>query len=277
MKLRFSYFLVFLPFIFNAQNKAVDLMKAFISKVERVNTATYTLSFKERMGDKYVFSKADVKYQKHPFKMYLKQHSPKKGLEVLYNNEFSSKAYINPQGFPWVTLNLSPFSSQMRADGHHTIFETGYTYFSKMAAHILSNQQAQFDFQYLGTVNQSGKSLDKIKLLCKDYITNDYEVKQGESLRKIAQKHFVSEYSIVECNSEITGFNSKLQSGQKIKIPNVYAKSIEILIDPSSKLPVEIKIHDTKGLFELYNFENAKVNPVFKAATFDPENSLYGF
>ena len=93
---------------------------------------SYTMKKRERIGGEMQSQESTVKLNVNPFKMYLRQLSPKDGLEVLYvQGENDNKAIINTNGFPWVNVSLDPMGSVMRDNQHHTVHQSGY-------AHLMS-------------------------------------------------------------------------------------------------------------------------------------------
>ena len=96
----------------------------------------------------------------------------------------------------------------------------------------------------------------------------DYLVKTNESPREIAQKLNLNEYKIFELNPHIHKYQP-LESGEKIRLPNCYARRIEITVDSQNFLPVRQKIYDDLGLFEVYEFIGLELNPEIELAEFE--------
>jgi outer membrane lipoprotein-sorting protein len=101
-------------------------------------------------------------------------------------------------------------------------------------------------------------------------------VQNGENLVTIAYKLFVSDYMIMSVNSDIDGYYD-VKPGQKIKVPNAYARKTFLFIDKETYLPVVQIMYDEKGLFSKYEFTDVKVNPKFSDVDFSKENDQYDF
>ncbi len=261
---------------FNAQT-AVQYINAFIQKSHQINHSSFTLEYKERMNNKLKHSKVYIKLQKKPFKTYVKQDFPKKGLEILYVTEANNnKAWVNPGSFPWVTLSLSPFSSLMRAEGHFTIFESGFDYFAQIARSFLQHQD-QLNFKIVKTVMIQGQKHLEIAIDVKDYQIQKHTIQHLTTLRKLSNKHKVAEYRIIELNPEFSSFSTSFKVGDQVRIPNFYAQKMSITLNVKTKLPSKVRVFDNQGLFQEYTFSNLNLAPNFSLQDFSSENKQYNF
>jgi LysM repeat protein len=115
----------------------------------------------------------------------------------------------------------------------------------------------------------------KVVLNSDDFGYRDYTVAAGETVFSIAKKYNLSEHMILEANKlkSYTG----LTTGQKLKLPTIYAKKTELLIDVATMLPVKTLVYDDQGLYERYEYYNLKLNPTLSANAFSTDNPAYGF
>lgn len=268
--------ILFASFLPSGQ-KAVELIEKMTEAIDNVHKLTYTMHKQERIEGELAEQKVNVKMQTSPFKVYLKQEFPKEGLEVLYvEGKNNGKAYVNTNGFPWVTLRLKPLGQRMREGQHHSLLESGFKHIGDIV-----------DYQV-----HAIKSKDKVKLL-KDEVVGDqqcyhivydnpdftfeeYTVKEGEDVMSIAKLLYVNAYMILEKNDDISWYDD-VKAGQVIKVPNVYAKKLDMYIGKESKLPVKLLVYDDQGLFQQYEYQNVDINPAFDENTFVKTNKDYGF
>jgi len=258
--------------------EAISYIQKFITKNNGIKSCYFKLDYKEKIDGKFMHTIMTTKYTSSPFKMYAKQDKPTKGLELLYvKGKNSNKVLVNPAAFPWVNISLSPYSATIRAEGHFTIFETGFTYFANLGKHFIGPRKNELSFSSLGTETIGGSSIAKINIVANNYKIINHTVKEGESIRSISKKLNIAEYSIIKLNTNISGFNTKLLAGSTIKIPNIYAKKIEILLYKKTNLPYKLTVYDGEGLFQEYIFTNIKINPTFTDTDFSEDNPSYNF
>jgi outer membrane lipoprotein-sorting protein len=109
-----------------AQN-SMDITRQMFDNVKSIKTIQYSFESKERVGSKTIHEISDFKLQIKPYKVYMKEHQPTEGVEVLFvTGENSNKAKVNPNAFPWATLNLDPEGSLMLENHHHSIYDSGF-------------------------------------------------------------------------------------------------------------------------------------------------------
>jgi outer membrane lipoprotein-sorting protein len=254
--------------------------------VDRMLTATSqikTLKFKftkiERVGGKMLTGEQDIKYQHAPRKTYAYLHAPGKGTEVLWvENENSGKVLVKPTSFPYIAVNLSPFGSIVRKNNHHTVHQIGFDYIRGIIGSISEKSGKQFSRYFINQGEVKFENRDCYKILI-DYIPYqyiDYTVQPGEDLPAIADKLFVSDYMIMEINPGVDDYND-VKAGQRIKVPNAYARKTVLYIDKETYLPIVQKMYDEKGLFAHYEFHNLELNPAISAEEFSREYKEYSF
>ena len=107
----FRYFVVFLcvlgilkPSLTMGQD-ATSVTQKMLSTVKSMRTLEYTSDLKERVKGKTVAEKGTFKLNINPFKIYVYQIDPKKGLECLYvTGQNGGKIKVNPNSFPGLIL-----------------------------------------------------------------------------------------------------------------------------------------------------------------------------
>lgn len=260
---------------------ALDVIDDMLKTIDNIESSTFTLVMKERFGDKYVETKSDVKVKHQPLSIYMKQYYPNDGIEILWSKgQNNDKALINPNGFPYINISLSPYHSRMRKGNHHTIFTAGFKQPAAILRHAMQkiSDMGVTDFgEYLSLENANHQGIDCYKLTLEqaDFAYENYTLKKDEYLRDIATQHQVSEHKLMELNS-IKHYN-KLKAGASIRIPNFYAKTTIMYIDKNLMLPVFQQIYDEKGLYEAYEFSNVVMNPRFSDNEFTEDYKTYGF
>lgn len=185
---------------------------------------------------------------------------------------------VNPNGFPWVNVSLDPHCQQIRKDQHHSVFDTGYDLILDILEHLVHKYRMKADdiFKLIDVEQVNGKSCWVLLLDNPDFGFRSYTVREGETLISIADKFMLSEHMILEKNEEIDGYHD-VEAGQVIQIPSDYCPRMILTIEQERMIPVVMKIYDQEGLYELYEFQDVKVNPVFKKEEFTRNCEDYGF
>ena len=185
---------------------------------------------------------------------------------------------VRPNKFPYVNLNLSPFNSLVRKNHHHTIYEIGFAYIGSVINYNILNRKDEFysGLNYDGEVEWKNKKYYKLTLDNKSFGFIDYTVQSGENLYTIGKKFMVSDYMILANNKSISNYDD-VKPGRVIKIPNCFAKKIELYLDKGNFLPVIEVIYDDKGLFAQYEFTSLVVNGILKPEEFTPKYKDYKF
>ncbi|MEM7105105.1 MAG: DUF1571 domain-containing protein [Bacteroidota bacterium] len=256
---------------------ARSIVNEMTTAIANTNTLSFTMEMEERINGKFVQSKVSVKLQVEPQKIYIYSWYPNKGAEILYTPSKSSKALVNPNGFPFFNVSFSPFNAQMRKNKHHTILSMGFEMLGNMINEVVESGDIPFDeyFQYGGDVDHNGKSCYKIVLNDADFGYQPYALTQDETLYNLANRMQISEYLIKEKNG-ISGYG-RVKKGTTLLLPTSYAKKTELYVDKSSMLPIVQIMHDEKGIFERYEYSEVLLNPEFNDQTFSKDNPDYGF
>ena len=254
---------------------SLELLNKTAKAISEIKTLRYELRRNERVNGKMNYTVSNIKMQVSPRKMYLSIGSQ----EVLWlEGKNSGNALINPGAFPYVNLNLDPMGSLMRKNQHHTIFELGMTYFGEILKTGIKRYASTIDknFVMIGEEQFADRTCYKLSISFSDFAWESYTIKKGETVLTVAKKMNVSEFMILEKNSQLSWYDD-VKDGQTIQVPNVYAKQILLLIDKESFLPLSEKILDDKGIFETYEFYNLKVNTAIADEEFSKDFKDYHF
>lgn len=258
----------------NIQSAAISdtpqavLQKTFTS-VSNIHSLSYKLSNTERIDDKLLTGEQFVQLSLKPFRCYLYFINPSQGSKALYVEGTNNNELIYaPNGFPYTNLSLDPNGSLARKNNHHSIFEVGFGYITSILKYSCSKSN---------TVISIGSDIIWENQHCYTLIIENplygytnYTVKKGENILSIARKLYVSEYHIMKLNSFIDSFND-VNEDQTIRVPNMYAKKIELYINKQHYLPLVQKIYDDKGLYEKYEYYDLKINPNLPSGIFTEE------
>jgi hypothetical protein len=249
------------------------------ASIEKVETLQFKLKKAERVNGELKYGEQDVKFNRSPRKIYTYIHKPNKGVELLFlEGHNQNKAFINPNGFPYINVNLDPYGSNMRKGNHHTVYEVGFDYIGSIMKKIHTETTRNYEeiFIYKGIVNFDNKECHQVIIDYKPFKYYEYTVKPGETLVDIAYRNHISDFMILEINPELKEYDD-VKPGQKITIPNAYAPKTILFIDKTTHLPVVQKMYDEKGLYEQYEFFNLSLNKPLKQEEFKADYKEYNF
>jgi len=274
----FIFLLLYLPVSYAQQVSCKEIIERMIKAIDETKTLSFNMKQFVRINNSIKKSEFNARIQVNPRKIYLQMIYPKEKIELLYNSEKSDKVLVKPNSFPFIPIELDPYSNLLREDNHHTIFELGFTFMGSVIKQAIAMAGKDFDkyFEYKGTVNFEGRDCYAVIINFYEFKFIDYTVKPGETLRKIAQEKKISEHMILENNPKIKDFND-VKPGQIIKIPNGYAKKTILYIDKEHYLPIMMSMFDDKGLYERFEYRNLIVNPKFSDTEFTRNHKDYGF
>lgn len=262
-----------------APGKARQIVDEMSRAMDRVVTCSGRVKRLERIEGKMESGDLRFRVNSKPRKIYVYNILPDEGAELLYVDGWNgNKVFVHPNKFPWVNVSLSPNSGELLDKQHHNIFAVGFDYTNGIVKHLLQKYGHEFEqyVTYGGQQKWYGKMLDVIKINYSNYKVENYTVLAGEDLFKIDTKLHVPAYKIIELNPGISDFFD-VKAGQVIKVPNVYAPEMVIMVDPDLHLPIVQIIKDEKGLFEKYEYSELKINPRFNTMEFNEDNEEYGF
>lgn len=268
--------MTFLSFNHHKISRCKEILEQTLASIEGIKTLKFHLKCNERFNGKLISIESQVKMNASPRKVYIYL----KGPEVLWiEGKNNGNALVNPDGFPYMNLNLDPMGSLMRENQHHTLHEIGFEYFAGIIKHSINISGDKFDdyFKYGGTLTWNSRECYLITAEYPYFKYEDYTVQKGETLITIARKLKLSEYMLLEINSaKVSGYNN-VKQGQIIKVPNVYGNKMILYIDKELLLPRVIKLYDEKGLFEAYEYHDLQMNIKIPDEEFTQEYKGYGF
>ncbi len=258
---------------------ASTVLQTMLETIRQSHQFSYKMKAWERFGDEMVYTESDVKMQTRPLKIYMKTWAPDAGIQILYEEGArNGMALVRPSGFPYVSVKLSPMSSRMREGQHHTLRESGFSYFGDLISRNLQQHGHLID-RYVSLedgVKWNNRDCYLLTINNPSYAWEPYSVQPGEDLVAIARKLGVSEHSILERNSNLKNY-SDVKPGQVINTPNTYSKKTLLYIDKSNNLPIKKMLYDDLGLYEVYEFHYLNTTPRLGPETFDSSNPEYSF
>lgn len=274
----FTAFL-FLAFGFSAfAQDAKTIITKSLAAMNATNSYDYMFTSKERFKGVYVINTMNTKLMQTPHKVYINNIEGKnKGKELLYvKGTNKDKVLVN---VAW-GFSLDPFNSMLRKDNHYTILDAGFRNVKSIiqSAKTRAENEGKFDevFKYAGNVTFDGNTCYKIEINDPTFTYENYTIKAGESLYRIAKNLKICEQLIIEKNSSLSGFDSA-KEGMVIKVPTSYAKKSTLYIDSKNYHVIYQEVSDEKGIFESYSFKSLKINPTFSPDEFTTANKAYKF
>lgn len=266
------------PAIFSDDITADQICRKTFARTKEIKTLRYQMNKQERIGDEIFQQISMIKLNRSPYQVYMKQLSPKKGLEVLFKEDQNpDKAYVNTNGFPWITLKMDPKGHNMLKNQHHTVKDAGFDLVVSLLEHLLDKYASDLDDMLeLGpdTYHQQNNCY-QIVFKNHQFKFIKYTVSDADDVMSIAKEKNISSYLIMEKNN--LDHYDDIEEGDTIMIPNDYSPRIELLIDKSRFIPISIKVFDEQGIFEHYQYSDVEINPPFTSEDFSRENPDYGF
>ena len=144
-------------------------------RCKSIETAELDLIMYERINGKMRHTINFTRVQNTPFKVYILQEKPDKGLQISFNEQKSTKAQVKPNTFPWTTLNLDPYSKLMREDYHHSIYKSGFDFLVGVLKALTEKYAAEMDgmLKLESSFNYKGYSCYKLVVT-----NNSYRIKE---------------------------------------------------------------------------------------------------
>jgi len=269
--------LLLFPLVYPAQAQSASKIYSMIEHCERLKGLTAEITKEERIEGVMIKQITAVKLIREPFTVYLNQRYPKVGVEILVLGK-GEKALINPNAFPWFNISLDPYSSLMRRNQHHTVYDSGFDLLAGILGKELKRigKDTATHLFYKGIEDVNGRPSHLIEMINPSYKIVPYTVNADEDLLIIADRFNLSEHTILELNDEVD-FYDDVSNGQKIMIPTSYAKKMKLFIDVEYLLPLVISVYDNDGIYEKYTYKKFILNPTFKPEEFNSEYEAYGF
>ena len=253
-----------------------EILLGTIAAVEKIQTLKFHLKCNERINGKLLSTESQVKLNRSPRKIYIYL----KGPELLWlEGKNNGNCLINPHGFPYMNLNLDPMGSLLREKQHHTVHEMGFEYFASVIKNSITVVGDKFEsyFKCTGSITWNGRDCYFITAEYPDFKYSDYTVLKGENLVTIGRKLKLSDYMLLEVNSDKVNNYHDVKANQIIKVPNVYGSKMILYIDKEFMIPCVIKVYDEKGLFESYEYHDLQLDPKIADEEFTKEYKEYGF
>lgn len=247
--------------------------------MKNIKTIRYEMKSKERFKGKYVEKKVRFRLQSSPQKVYGKNLG--NGVEFLYVKGWNGgKAFINPNGFPYVNLSLNIYGNRIRNENHHTINHTGFGYMYKLLNSISTRLKKKglslsSQLKYEGEVSWGGRSCYKLEYNDPNYKYYTHKLTKTETLHSFCDRMNLLEYGVMEANN--LGFGAKVYAGKTLRIPNNVAKRLIVYVDKANNLPIVQIIYDEKGLFERYEYTKIYQNFKQDKGEWTTSCSGYGF
>lgn len=259
----------------------VAIMAKMKAAIRSMNQSTFDLKSKERFGSEYVTKNLHFRVQENPRRVYMKDKDT--GVEMLYAVGWNNnKAYINPNGFPWVNVSLSIYDTRVVAENHHTVKDAGLGFVNVLLSGFESTVEKagiSIDklYTYKGEVMFDGRPCHRIYMIPPSgfkYIS--YTTDSDQNLLQLSRKIVASDYLIKERNSKIS-YSRKIKKGTTLTVPSAYASKVIVYIDKQTYMPVVQMLYDERGLFEKYEYTNINRRPNFGSDEFTTDCSKYDF
>ncbi len=257
-----------------------DLVMNMFEHCAEVQTLRCKVSKTERYEGEYLSARSLITMKCVPYSVYLKQLEPTEGVEVLFREDRNNnKVLVNPNGFPWINLNLDPAGSLMRNKQHHMVYDMGFSKFNRVLEHLLQkyDDRAHEMVSYVGEETINGRKCGVVEILNHFYSLTTYTVGTSETTRTVADSLKIAEYRIIELNPQVSAYGP-LKPGTVLTIPNDYAPKIRIFIDREWYIPVRFEVYDDDlKLFEAYEYEEIEINVPLKEGELTKGFKDYGF
>lgn len=283
MKKQTIFFIFLSVFYFSTYGQAItasSLINKVVEAVAKVKSYQFTMVTKERkLDNSFHYGKSSNKILVSPYCVYMKIIAEKNnGTEILYNPSKYGKVAVLNAGKFIPDMKLDPFGGILRKDQHHTVLEGGFRYSVDLLYSIKSQLGERFDelAKVESDIMFSDRLCYRISLNYDAFSYEKYVLKDKESLYSLSMQKKISEFLIIYHNKNVSDY-SDVQTGKVIEIPNAFAKKAFIYVDKISFHPIGIEMYDEIGMFEKYEFQGVKYNPVFTADEFTKEYDGYGF
>ena len=241
--------------------EAHNILQCMHRMIRSLEAHQYRLHIEERrMGGVWHKGEIQVEVQRNPLKVSIEVFHPEKGAQVAYNAaEDPNSAVITPKKWIPAIKYRKSLNSKVLRRGHYAVHESTLHFFDQLiqqyAQQFRQRNMAESAIRYMGLISQQGKRLHRIELVDTHYRIQSRQVAAGESLSHLAQQLALPLYKLRELNPQVAPFDA-LRSTKTLRIPSSYAKRSVILVDAVTYLPYSLEVHDDKGRFEQYRFEN---------------------
>jgi hypothetical protein len=282
ISLRISCFLFFvIAFQYaqsqNIEQSALQLFSKVDSSLRNTNSLKFKVELYARMKkEKDYRQEAIFKIQRKPLKIYYRQFIDD-NIELLYDETRNKeKALVNPDGFPYTNLNLSPYSPLILKRQHHSIFEADPLYTLDQMKKMFDDCKPDKCFIELYDTLIDGKSYKIIKYDNPYYKIEKFKTKNDIHILDLSKELGVNFYSLVCLNDDFDS-STEIEKGEDVVYPTSYAKRIYLIINQKTNQILEAQVYDGKGLFEKIKYLWIKKDVVFKEIDFQKDNPEYNF
>lgn len=252
-----------------------QLMTRLTSSITNLKTLRCNVRAQERLSNgKYQPARTTMKMTLHPQRVYLKNNI--KGVEVLWvEGQNDGDAWVYPNSFPYVTLSLDPNGTIMRRNQHHSILDAGFGTIASLIHGSSQRRDHSFEhsFRYVGDSTVAGRPCYVLRSEYPQFRYVSYTSVAGDTPARIAEKFGCGEYRVMERNGISPG--SAIPVGKMLQVPNGYGRRTLVCVDQKLMLPVLVRVHDEKGLFEQFEFINIVANEPIPLAEFTKDFPEY--
>jgi len=235
-----------------------QLLSRLSTAIDNLKTLRCTVRARERVNGKYVAAVSDLKLASSPLRVYLRNQ---KGIEALWvTGQNDGDAWVYPNSFPYVTLNLDPNGSLMRHDQHHSLLDAGFGSIADIISGSAQRKDRAFErsFRYTGDTLVAGRPCYVLLSSFPQFHYVAYTPAKAETTTQIANKFGCGEFRIVERNG--LSYEALVPAGKTLQVPNGYGRRTTVCVDQKLFLPLIVEVMDDKGLFERFEFSNIVAN-----------------
>lgn len=243
--------------------------------IENLKTLRCTVKAQERLDGKYQQARSTMKIMASPLKIYVRNQ---KGVEVLWvTGQNNGDAWVNPNAFPYVTLNLDPKGAVMRRSQHHSVLNAGFGTIADLlhGSSLRQDRSYERSFRYTGDSTVAGRACHVLRSDFPQFRYVTYKTTKAESIARIAERFGCGEYRITERNG--LSVDETVPAGKTLQVPNSYGRRTIVCVDQKTSLPTVVQVNDDKGLFEKFEFSEVVANQPIAAAEFTKEYKDYKF
>ncbi|KAA9327470.1 DUF1571 domain-containing protein [Hymenobacter busanensis] len=252
-----------------------QLIARLSSAIDKLQTLRCTVKANERLAtNSYQQVRTQMKLTFAPQRVYLRNH---KGIEVLWvQGQNDGDAWVYPNSFPYVTLNLDPNGSVMRKNQHHSILDAGYGVIADLIRAAPQRSDAyRRSFRYAGDTTVQGRPCYLLRSDFPQFKYVSYKPEKPETPAQVADRFGCGEFRVLERNKLSIG--ESIPAGRTLQVPNGYGRRTIVCVDQKLMLPLAVSVWDDKGLFESFEFQNVVANQPIPAAEFSKEYKEYKF
>lgn len=253
-----------------------QLIARLTAAIDNIRTLRCTVKAQERVSGKLQLNQTAMKIAYAPYRVYLRNQ---KGIEVLWvKGQNNGDAWVYPNSFPYVTLNLDPNGSLMRRSQHHTALNAGFgaiTDILRGGGHLRQDRSYERSFRYDGDTTIAGRACYLLRSDYPQFRYVSYKALRGDTPDRVADRFGCGEYRVLERNG--LSPQETIAEGKVLQVPNAYGRRTIISVDQKLMLPLAVQVYDDKGLFEQFAFSDIVANQPIPEAEFTKTFKGYKF